>query len=145
MTESNGIWTVPLPSSAPYGFVRLRRRHSDELGYRVVLVDPNRLIKFHQRDQFRLPDPSNWPEDKRKGLQQFLDPADPGAAEMPLVSVWDAQKPGWWARLCKQRWPAVSFTNGRHRAYMLHYFGAPVIPVEVSLHSLVRFTEIVVI
>lgn len=90
----------------------------------------------------RIDPPDKWPSEKLSGLQNFLDPNDPGAAEMPVVGVWDAPRPGWWSRVRKHRWPAVAFTNGRHRAHLLRHFGAATIPVEVSKHSVKRVLDL---
>ncbi|MGM9516964.1 GNAT family N-acetyltransferase [Roseateles sp. DB2] len=135
-------WTIALGAGAPYPFVHLKRRHAGRPDYQVVEVDLALLLAMHDRDQMRISNPEHWALEKRAGLQQFLDPKDPYPAEMPIVSVWDAPKPGWWARLRKHRWPAVSFTNGRHRARLLAYFGAKRLTVEVHISAAPRLIEL---
>jgi len=135
-------WTVKLGPDAPYPRVQLKRRHAERGDYHVVEVDITKLIALHDRDQMRISDAEFWPSDKRQGLQEFLDPHDSRPAEMPLVSVRDAPMPGWWAHLRKERWPAVAFTNGRHRTRLLAYFGATAMPVEVHDSSVHRLIEL---
>ena len=135
-------WTIELGDHAPYPMVHLKRRHADRADYQVVEVDLSRLLALHDRDQMRIPNAEHWTPEKRVGLQQFLDPKDPYPAEMPVVSVWDAPKPGWWARLRDHRWPAVSFTNGRHRSRLLAYFGAKRLTVEVHITAAPRLIEL---
>jgi GNAT superfamily N-acetyltransferase len=135
-------WVVELGTNAPYPFTYLKRRHAANPDYQVVEVDLRRLLALHDRDHMRIPNAEHWTAEKRDGLQTFLDPMDPHPAEMPIVSVWDAPKHGWWAWLRKQRWPAVAFGNGRHRARLLAYFGAKTLHVEVHIKSASRLIEL---
>ena len=139
--EANGVWTVPLPASAPYPHVRFKREKSDP-DYSVVVVDLNVLMMLHDRDHMSIPEPTAWPARKLEGIRNFLDPSDPGEPLMPRVSVWDAPRPGWFARLTKKTHAAVIFGNGRHRARYLRHVGATHIPVEVAFNSKTRLQEL---
>lgn len=135
-------WAVALDQTAPYPVVFLKRPGGDRSDYQVVEVNLERLLALHDRDHMRIPNADQWPEAQRRGLQHFLDPKDSNPAEMPIVGLWDAPKPGWWARLRQHHWPAVVFTNGRHRARLLAHFGAKTMPVEVSSHYAARLIEL---
>lgn len=141
VNEANGIWTVTLPASAPYPYVRFKR---GRLGYdySVEVVDIHLLLKLHDRDNMRIPSPTAWEQDKLDGIRNFLDPNDPGDPEMPRVSVGDAPMSGWLARIARKRHAAVIFGNGRHRTHYLRYVGATHIPVEVASSSRSRIQEL---
>lgn len=144
VNEANGIWTVSLPASAPYPYVRFKR---GRLGYdyAVVVVDIHLLLSLHDRSNMRIPEPSAWDQDKLDGIRNFLDPndpGDPGDPEMPRVSVWDAPMSGWLSRFGHKRHADVIFGNGRHRTHYLRYVGATHIPVEVASSSRSRIQEL---
>lgn len=141
VSEENGIWTVSLPVSAPYPYVRFKRGRLDS-DYSVVVVDIHLLLKLHDRDNMRIPAPTAWEQDKLDGIRNFLDPNDSGEPEMPRVSVWDAPMSGWLSRITHKKHAAVIFGNGRHRTHYLRYVGATHIPVEVASNSRSRIQEL---
>lgn len=108
-----------------------------------MIVDVNKLLMLHDRDhEMRIQNPEFWTEEKQKEIKRFLDPDDLGEAEMPIVSIFDAPMPGWWARFRGHSHEAVAFTNGRHRARFLRYMGAISIPVEVTERSKARLSQL---
>lgn len=127
---------------APYSYVRFRRRLDTHPEYVVQVVNVHKLVELHDNDDLAIPNAVNWPDDKFRGLQTFLDPAGIGAPEMPIVGIWDRRiaLPGWWNMMRKKSYvvPAVAFTNGRHRTRMLMHWGAKQIPVETSVVNLNR-------
>jgi hypothetical protein len=132
---TNRTWTVQLNATfVPYTHVDLKRSRDHVDGYKVVMVNLDRLITCFERNHFVIPPVSAWGAEKRDGLQAFLNPSG-GACEMPLVSC--ERKEIKHRRLFGLMTPRVeevlevSFTNGRHRTRYLQFAGATVIPVEV--------------
>jgi hypothetical protein len=133
-------WPVELDHRHPgYQRLELKRRHPTGLDYKVVIVRTERLLELWSRDgTFFLPPVPEWKEEKRNGIRAFLDPADPGTAEMPVVSMRSqtVRRWGWWPPFFTHvEEPVLTFTNGRHRARYLAYAGAQTIPVEVTARS----------
>lgn len=133
-------WPVELDRQHPnYQSLVLKRKHPDRDDYRVVIVKTELLLALWARDEgYFLPPVSDWKEEKRQGIRKFLDPADPGIAEMSVVSM--RMRTGvlwhWWPPLrVRVAEPVISFTNGRHRARYLVFAGAKTMPVEVTLNS----------
>lgn len=133
MTKKN--WRVQLdPTHTPYAYVDFKRSHEHAAGYTVVKVDVERFMTCFEQDQLVIGPPTEWPEAKREGIRQFLDPKE-GVCDMPVV--------GFSIRIRKHRRffgfaapriekvPVAGFTNGRHRARYLQHAGANVMPVEV--------------
>lgn len=140
MNSNPQTWPVQLSSDhAGYQRLALKRRHPDSPDYEVIVVRTSALLELWSRDVgYFLPPVDQWAADKRNGIRDFLDPADPGFAEMPVVSMHTRTLAEWSWRPPFRRFsavPVVAFTNGRHRTRYLAAAGAQTLPVEVTRRS----------
>ena len=140
MSTAPKTWAVQLSAEHPgYQRVELKRRHPQSPDYEVVVVPTQALLDLWSRDtSYFLPPVDQWKPEKRNGIRDFLDPADPGFAEMPVVSVHarTVVEWSWWPPFRRiHELPVVAFTNGRHRARYLAAAGAQHLPVEVTQRS----------
>lgn len=133
-------WRVELGAwHSNYKSLHLKQSHPDNPGYKVIIVRTDKLLELWSRDTgYFLPSVSLWTEEKRNGIHSFLDPADPGTAEMPVVSIFIREIRTWNWRppfFSYVKEPVLTFTNGRHRARYLADAGARTLPVESTMKS----------
>ncbi|MFY9179282.1 MAG: hypothetical protein WAO12_05810 [Venatoribacter sp.] len=144
VTETNGVWSVPLSSNhTPYQQVMLSRRGVD-LNYAVLLVHAEKFIALYENNSDSIP-PINrvqdWEGSKKEGIRQFLNPEN-GPVEMPRVSFWWNSMNSWRTLWRDKMIPDLSFENGRHRARYMHYAGAEYFPIEVEKEGLLSLNSI---
>ncbi|MGH8780482.1 plasmid fertility inhibition factor family protein [Paraburkholderia sp.] len=143
--ETATVWTIPLPSHAPYDHVRLKRVFiADGTRHQVVLVDLRKLLACADRDNtdYVLKPVNEWHSGKVRGIREFLDPENERIPEMPYVTVTRRRAPGLLGWLGLEHEGVVAFRNGQHRARYLVEAGARWLPVEVHEREAMLLREV---
>lgn len=159
------VWKVPLPNNPHYPYTLFHRRHEDEQGYAVMIVNLERLVACHARDiGYVIPPYEQWDEDKAEGILNFMRPiafhpplpepipdylrADGdnphlGSVELAQAHIHmerNVERPGllgcFGLRKRVYELPVVSFTNGRHRTRFMQAMGVTHAPMQIENHQI---------